>query len=395
MNRIEAIKAARDGLAVGEDTPRFARLGWEAIDEGDLERLKWWGLFFRRHTPGHFMLRLRIPNGIATAAQLRAVAEIAARCGRGLVDVTTRQQIQLRWLRIADVPAVLARLHEVGLVTLQTGMDNVRNVIGCPVAGLTPGELLDASPVVRAFTAAFVGHRAYTNLPRKFNVTITGCRDNCTHAETQDLALVPATTSRSGGGPVAGFNLLAGGKNGSGGYRIAAPLDVFVRPEEAVEVACAVVGLFRDHGPREARNRARLAFLLEDWGPERFRQALEATLGRPLARAGFDERSGRRADHVGIFRQRQPTLSYVGLLVPVGRMTGDQLGEVARLAETYGAGEVRLSPDQNVILDGDEVVCPVHGYRFDVRTGACRADPALRARVVPVVARDGAFVVGG
>jgi ferredoxin-nitrite reductase len=203
--------------------------------------------------------------------------------------------------------------------------------------------------VVRAFTGAFVGDKAYTNLPRKFNVTITGCRENCTHAETQDLALVPATRSL-GGEPVAGFNVLVGGKNGSGGYRIATPLDVFVRADEAAELCSAVVLLFRDHGSREARNKIRLAFLVDDWGIPTVREVLERRLGRALERAGADQRLPRATDHVGVFRQRQAALNYVGLLVPVGRITGDQLVEVARLASSYGTGEVRLTPDQNVMI---------------------------------------------
>jgi ferredoxin-nitrite reductase len=368
VNKIEQLKAEKDGLDVGPDIPRYAQLGVEAIEEGDLERLKWWGVFFRRHTPGHFMMRIRIPNGITNAAELRAIGGITDLYGRGFADITTRQQIQLRWIRIEDVPAILDKLREVGLLTLQTGMDNIRNVVGCPVAGLTPNELLDASPVARAFTEMFVGNKAYTNLPRKFNVTITGCRENCTHAETQDLALVPATTSL-GGEPVAGFNVLVGGKNGSGGYRVASPLDVFVRADEAPALCSAVVLVFRDHGPRDARNKVRLAFLLEEWGAGTFRDALEARLGRPLARAGADARLPTATDHVGVFRQKQTALSYVGLLVPVGRITGDQLVEVARLAAGYGTGEVRLTPDQNVIVPGVP----------DAKLGGLTAEPLLKA----------------
>lgn len=196
LNTIERIKAERDGLDVAADIPRFAELGWEAIPRDDIERLKWWGIFLRRQSgggPGYFMVRIRIPNGIATAAQVRCIATIARDRKRSIVDITTRQQIQLRWIRIEDVPELLDRLGQVGLVTLQTGMDNVRNVVGCPLAGLIATELLNAAPVVRKFMALFVGRRAFTNLPRKFNVTITGCRENCTHAETQDLPLVPAT----------------------------------------------------------------------------------------------------------------------------------------------------------------------------------------------------------
>ena len=349
MNRIEQIKSERDGLDVGEAIPRYAEQGFEAIEEGDVERLKWWGLFVRKHTPGHFMMRIRIPNGLTTATQLRTLGTLANQYGRGVADITTRQQLQLRWLTIGDIPTVLERLRGVGLVTLQTGMDNIRNVVGCAVAGLTGNELFDASPVARAFTEAFVGDRAFTNLPRKFNVTITGCRENCTHAETQDLALVPATRDVDGE-TVAGFNVLVGGKNGSGGYRIATPLDLFVRPDEAVAVCRAVVLLFRDHGSREARNKIRLAFLVAEWGEAGFRSALEARLGHELSPAGADARLPKATDHVGIFRQRQPGLNYAGLLVPVGRVTGDQLVELARLAEKYGTGDVRLTPDQNVVL---------------------------------------------
>src|SRR2546425_8311243 len=164
-------------------------------------------------------------------------------------------------------------------------MDNIRNVVGCAVAGLTPNELFDASPVARAFTDTFVGDVAYTNLPRKFNVTITGCRENCTHAETQDVALVPATKSL-GGETVSGFNVLVGGKNGSGGYRIATPLDIFVPPEEAPGLCSAIVLLFRDHGSREARNKVPPAFLGEGRGEAEFPDALEGRVGGAVARAG-------------------------------------------------------------------------------------------------------------
>ena len=368
MNKIEELKARKDGLDVGADIPRYARLGLESIEEGDLDRLKWWGVFIRKQTPGYFMMRLRIPNGVATAGQLRAIGGLANRMGRGLVDITTRQQVQLRWIRIQDVPEILDRLLDVGLVTLQTGMDNIRNIIGCPAFGLTPNEVLDASPVARAFTAMFVGNKAYTNLPRKFNVGITGCRENCTHSETQDIALVPAVKT-SGLDEVKGFNVLVGGKNGSGGYRVASSLDVFVRPEEAAEICSAIALVFRDHGSRDARNKIRLAFLLDEWGEARFREAVEARVGRRLEKAGADQRLAQSTDHVGVFRQKQPGLNYVGLLVPVGRVTGDQLLELARLSEQYGTGESRLTVDQNVIVPNVP----------DARLGQMTAEPLLKA----------------
>src|SRR5260370_3370665 len=211
---------------------------------------------------------------------------------------------------------MLDRLLDVGLVTLQTGMDNIRNIIGCPAFGLTPNELLDASPGARAFAAVLVGNKAYTTLPRKFNVGITGCRENCTHSETQDIALVPAVKT-SGLDEVKGFNVLVGGKNGSGGYRVASSLDGFVRPEEAAEICSAIVLVFPDHGSRDPRNKIRPAFLLDEWGEAPFREAVEARAGRRIWQAGAPQRLSQSTDHVGVFRQQQPGLNYVGPLVPV------------------------------------------------------------------------------
>jgi len=349
-NPIEQLKAEKNGLDVGQDIPRFAEQGYEAIPAGDRDhRLKWYGVFFRKRTPGYFMMRIRITNGISTSSQFRAISGIVNKFGNGVADITTRQQIELRAIKIENIPEILNRLRDVGLVTLQTGMDNIRNVVGCPVAGLTPKELLDASPIARTFTDMFVGNKAYTNLPRKFNVTITGCLENCTHAETQDLAFIPATKD-IGGETINGFNVLVGGKNGSGGYRIASKLDVFVRPEEVAEVASVVVLLFRDHGFRKGRNLARLAFLIDAWGIEKFREALELRLDYSLPRDGLDRRLPNTTDHIGVFRQNQPNMNYFGLAVPVGRVTGDQLDEIANLAAAYGKGEIRLTTNQNLII---------------------------------------------
>src|SRR6266481_667673 len=234
MNKIEALKAERDGLDVTEDLVRFAREGWRTIADDDKERLKWVGVFHRRPTPGHFMMRVRMPNGIVTAAQARLLGEITLEAGRAsgrpIADVTTRQQIQLRWVTLERVPAIVARLEAAGLSTLQTGMDNVRGIVGCPATGLTPRELLDTSGIAAAFQSLFLGNREFTNLPRKFNVTITGCLEHCTGGETQDISMTPALA-----GDVAGFNLAVGGKQGSGGPTLAASLDAFVRPEDAAE----------------------------------------------------------------------------------------------------------------------------------------------------------------
>ena len=362
MNKIEALKAVRDGLDV--DLARFAHEGWKTIGDDDKERLKWVGVFFRRPTPGHFMMRIRMPNGILTSGQLRLLAEITRATGRDVADVTTRQQMQLRWLTIEQVPDVIARLEAAGLSSLQTGMDNIRGIIGCPATGLTPNELIDTAGIAAEFQGMFLGNKAFTNLPRKFNVTITGCPDNCTTAETQDIAMTPAL----GENDVVGFNLAVGGKQGSGGPTFAPPLDAFIRPEEAAEVCAAIALVFRDHGPRESRSKARLAFLVESWGAERMRKELEARLERPLPPAGRDARRATVTDHVGVFRQRQHGMNYVGLKTPVGRLTSKQLFELARLAEAYGRGELRLTPSQNVLLP----------HVSDVRLGALLQEPLLK-----------------
>lgn len=367
LNKIERFKREKDGLDILPDVPRMAQEGWEAIDEGDRERLKWAGVFFRRQTPGRFMMRVRISNGITNATQIRTLAEITRECGVGFADITTRQQIQLRGFDIGQVPAIWNRLEAAGLVSLQTGQDNIRNVVGCPAAGLTPYELFDASPVVRQFTAMFLGDKAYTNLPRKFNVTITGCTAQCVHSESQDLALTPAVKT-VGGVDVNGFNVAVGGKIGSGGYRLASALDVFVSPEDAATLCSHITLIFRDHGLRAARNRARLAFLIEAWGVAKFRAELQRRLGRPLPTAGRDARGSKTTDHLGIIRQKQAGLNYVGLAVPVGRITADQLFEVARLAGTYGSGDVRITIGQNVILPNVP----------DDRVAALTGEPLLR-----------------
>ncbi len=285
MNKIEEYKKEKDGLEILGDVPRYAAEGWQAITEGDKERLKWAGVFFRRQTPGHFMMRLRIPNGILSATQLRAIGQISGQYGKGFADITTRQQIQLRWFTIADVPEIWERLAAVELISLQTGMDNIRGVIGCPVAGLTPNELFDASGVVREFTQIFVGNKAFTNLPRKFNVTITACKEVCTHAESQDLALTPATKEISGI-ELCGFNIAVGGKLGSGGFRMASPLNLFVTPEEAAVLCSHIVMIFRDHGAPRAAHQGAFGVLDRELGYRKVSRRIGAPRRPPAHSSG-------------------------------------------------------------------------------------------------------------
>ena len=351
MNRFEAMKAAKDGLDVWPDLLRYAAESTpvEQIPEDDLDRMKWYGVFHRKQTPGYFMMRLRTPGGRLTAVQLRALAEVAREFGHGTADLTTRQNVQLRWLTLPVIPEILRRLAAVGISSLQTGMDNVRNLIGCPLAGIDAEEVLDTTSLLWELQRAWLGRREYSNLPRKFNVALAGCREDCGHAQTQDLGFLPATQVVDGQRRV-GFNVLVGGAMGGTSPRLATPLDAWLAPEEVVPFTLALLAVYRDHGPREQRTKSRLKWLIAEWGEERLRAAVEERLGRALPRAGCPETRRVAGDHLGVHPQRQPGLVYVGLHVPVGRISAEQLAELGRLADTYGAGEVRLTVDQNVVL---------------------------------------------
>jgi ferredoxin-nitrite reductase len=350
-NAVEGYKAGKDGnaLAIREDLPGIIARGHESMTAAEKDLLKWLGVFFRKPTPGRFMMRIRMPNGLTHARQIRAIADVSRRLGNCVVDITTRQQIQLRGFTLSSVPEIWERLRTADLHSLQTGMDNVRNICGCPLAGLALNELFDASPVVLALDRMMVGSEGnpeFANLPRKFNMLVTGCLENCTPAESQDLALVPALRTDR-----AGFNVLVGGKMGSGGFTIASKLDVFVTQEDAPVVASELVRIFRDYGPRDARAKCRFAFLIEEWGVARLRAELCQRLQRTLEPAGREVRPEfHHSDHLGVIQQNRPGLLAVGVRVPVGRMDPGQMDELARLAETYGNGEIRLTMDQNVIL---------------------------------------------
>jgi ferredoxin-nitrite reductase len=342
---IEAIKTARDGLDVLPDIYHYAEPGFEAIPPDDLERMKWYGLFHRKTTPGFFMLRLRMPNGALTSTQLRTIGEVANRYGRGAIDLTTRQNIQLRWIRIEDVPAIFELLDAAGVGHMQTGLDNVRNVTGCPIAGLDPREVIDASAIAREIDETVLGRKEFSNLPRKFNIAVSGCRDDCSLSQTHDLGFTPAT--RDG---LTGFNVRAGGSLGGRGSKLAINLDVFVLPGQVSSLCRAALSIFRDEGARDNRQQARLKFLIEERGLARFRNALEARFGCCLLGAGCDEVGDFGGDHLGVRDQRQPGLCYVGCLVPVGRTCGDEMIDFARIADCYGSGDVRLTNDQNILL---------------------------------------------
>jgi ferredoxin-nitrite reductase len=349
-NAVEGYKASMDGdgLRILRRLPQIIQRGAELLTPAEKELLKWVGVFYRRPTPGKFMMRIRMPNGFVSSGQLRTLAELSRRVGNSVLDITTRQQIELRGFTLDSIPVIWEKLAGVDLGSLQTGMDNVRNINGCALAGLTPHELFDASPVVQELDQIIVGSRGnpqFTNLPRKFNITVTGCMDNCTHSESQDIALIPA---KKGGR--AGFNVLVGGKMGSGGFTIASPLNVFVEIFQATRIVLELIKIHRDHSPREARSKCRFAFLIEKWGIRRLREELTARVGQELAFQGRDMRGSTHADHIGRSSQKQGGLLAVGLCVPTGRVKPEQLEELARLADVYGRGEIRLTTGQNAII---------------------------------------------
>lgn len=353
LNKFEQFKADKDGLLVKHELEQFAQLGWEAVDDTDLtHRLKWLGIFFRPVTPGKFMLRLRLPNGLLSGYKARTLAEIIQRYGEdGSADITTRQNLQLRGILLEDIPDIFRRMQAAGLTSIQSGMDNVRNITGSPVAGLDADELIDTQGLVMKvqdmITANGEGNPAFSNLPRKFNIAIEGGRDNSIHAEINDIAFVPAY--REG---VLGFNVVVGGFFSARRCEAAIPLNAWVPPDDSVVELCrAILEVYRDHGPRVNRQKARLMWLIDEWGLDQFRAAVEAAYGQPLLSAApTDEMDWDKRDHIGVHPQKQVGLNYVGLHIPVGRLQASDLFDLARLAEVYGSGELRLTVEQNVIL---------------------------------------------
>jgi sulfite reductase (ferredoxin) len=372
LNPAERFKKDDDGLNVRQRIlTGYAHTGFDSIDPLDLRgRFRWWGLYTQRR-PGieggktgaledaeiedaFFMMRVRIPGGQLSAEQLRTVAGIAKEYGRDLADITDRQNVQFHWIRIEDVPQIWDRLESVGLSSLQACGDVPRNILGCPVAGICADEILDASAALRATEAVAAANPEFTNLPRKYKTAISGCPSQCTAHEVNDISFVGVT----GPDGTPGFDLWVGGGL-STNPMLAQRLDVFVTPDRVPEVWSGVTGLFRDYGYRRLRSRARLKFLVADWGTERFREVLEKEyLGGALpdGPAPPAPPAGSR-DHVGVHPQRDG-LFYLGVAPNVGRSSGTQLWQVADLAETYGSGRVRTTTSQKLlILDvpGDRV----------------------------------------
>jgi sulfite reductase (ferredoxin) len=393
LNAAERFKKDDSGLNVRDRIiNRYAHLGFDSIDPSDLRgRFRWWGLYTQR-APGieggrtgaledaeiedsYFMMRVRIPGGQLSVSQLRTVAGIAKEYGRDVADVTDRQNVQYHWIRIEDVPAIWDRLEEAGLSSVEACGDVPRNILGCPVAGVDHNEILDATEVLRATEAVAAGNPEFANLPRKFKTAISGCASHCTAHEVNDISFVGVI----GPDGTPGFDLWVGGGL-STNPMIAQRLGVFVRPDQVPAVWSGVAGLFRDYGYRRLRARARIKFLVADWGAVKFREVLEKEyLGEPLPDGPAPApppAAGR--DHVGVHRQQDGNF-YVGVAPHVGRTSGTQLYQVADLAERHGSGTVRTTTEQKLlILDVPEQA--LAGLLSDLEEADLQASPSVFRR---------------
>jgi ferredoxin-nitrite reductase len=352
LSKVERAKADFCGLDLAPRLPDLAAAGWESLDEETLTiHLKWLGIFFRPVTPGRFMVRLRLPNGVVSAEQLEGLAAVVDRCGEhGSADITTRQNLQLRGLLLEDMPPLLAQLQAMGLTSRQSGHDNPRNITGNPLAGLDPEEFLDTRPLVQAIQSRLLGEGAPRNLPRKFNVAVGGAPDS--FLLHNDLAFLPA---RHGGD--LGFTVMVGGFFSAQRNELAIPLGLWLRPEQLSGFTLAVLRHYEQHGDRSARNRSRLMYLVEALGLEAYRRqvlevwaSLEGAEAVAIPHDGSHLVSRAPRDICGVHPQKQPGFCWVGLNVPMGRLDAASLVELARLARQYGSGELRLSESQNLLI---------------------------------------------
>ncbi|MER6226199.1 nitrite/sulfite reductase [Streptomyces sp. 900105755] len=364
LNGNEQFKKDDDGLNVRTRIETiYSKRGFDSIDPNDLRgRMRWWGLYTQRK-PGidggktailepeelddkYFMLRVRIDGGRLTTQQLRVIGEISQEFARGSADVTDRQNIQLHWIRIEDVPEIWNRLEAVGLSTTEACGDTPRVVIGSPVAGIAEDEIIDGSWAIDEIHRRYIGSKEFSNLPRKFKSAISGSPLLDVVHEINDIAFVGVEHPEHG----PGFDLWVGGGL-STNPKIGVRLGAWVPLDEVPDVWAGVIGIFRDYGYRRLRTRARLKFLVADWGAEKFRQVLEDEyLKRSLVDGPAPaEPVSRWRDHVGVHRQQDGNF-YVGFAPRVGRVDGATLAKIADLAEAHGSGRVRTTVEQKMIV---------------------------------------------
>jgi len=360
--RIERLKREKNPWEVFDEVRAFAREGRSSVvPEWASAYFKWWGIYTQGDGVGavggkggeglasdYFMMRIGMPNGIVTAAQLRMIADITRTHARNLADITTRQNIQLHWLTIEAIPEIVDALDRIGLSPKGACGDVVRNVTGCPLAGIAHDEIIDASPLAREMAHALVANPEFYNLPRKFKMSATGCAAWCSYPEINDVAFTAVRR-----GDEVGYTVRVGGGLSTEPH-LAVKLDAFIRPEQALDVARVITQIFRDQqGLRESRDRARIKYLFmkEGWTAESFLAEVERRLDYAFEPVP-DEVLPRDVmrDHVGIHRQKQPGLSYVGASVLRGRLSGDQLAAAAELSERFGDGQLRTSIMQNLLF---------------------------------------------
>jgi sulfite reductase (ferredoxin) len=391
LNQNERRKKDDDPLNVRRRIiQRYQYTGFAGIDPADLRgRFRWMGLYTQRRQgiPGgqtatlepeeledeFFMMRIRIDGGALTSEQLRVVADISTTYGRDRADVSDRQNVQLHWIRIEDVPTIWAKLEAVGLSTLEACGDCPRVMLGCPLEGVAHDSVLDAGPALREVVEKYLGDPAFSNLPRKYKTSISGCARHCTNHEINDCAFVGVL----GPDGTPGFDLWVGGGL-STNPRFAERLGVFVRPDEVADVWAGVTSVFRDYGYRRQRNHARLKFLMADWGPAKFREVLETEyLGRALPDGPAPQSSPPHRDHVGVEKQLDGLLA-IGGTTQSGRTSGTALRALAEVADRHGKGRVRMTAQQGVVvLDVPpsaeaEVIDEMEELGFSVRPSAFR-----------------------
>lgn len=347
LSAVEQAKAAVSNPYDGQDV--FARLAGGTVADitpADDVVMRWHGLY--RHRPQAdevFMLRLKLAGGAISAPQLAAVAEIADGVGHPQLNLTTRQDLELHRLRLADLPGVFAGLAAAELTTLGACGDQVRNVVTCPAAGLAPDDAVDTGATAQALTAAFLANADFANLPRKFKMGVCGCAQRCVPTDINDLGLV--ATQRADGRW--GYAVYVGGGLAARPV-LAAPLGVWIAPDDAVEVACHAVAIFREYGNRAQRGKARVKHLIAERGIDWFRQELFIRLGRALSPLETCVLTASRQDHLGVHPQREHGLVYVGVPVLAGRLSTAQVREIAAIAWEHGSGQVRLTHLQNLLL---------------------------------------------
>jgi sulfite reductase (ferredoxin) len=361
--RVERLKREQNPWEAHAEIERFAREGWDSVPPEWLGTyFRWWGIYTQGDGVGaiggkggegkavrHFMVRIRIPNGIIESSQLRTIADLAERHGRGVADITVRQNFQLHWVTLEALPEVFRALWLQGVTTMGSCGDVTRNVTGCPVAGLDAGELIDASPVVLEATRMLNGNPVFYNLPRKFKISISGCRAWCTYPEINDIGL---TATRHPAGEI-GFTVRVGGGLSTDPH-LGVRLDAFVPEARALAVVRAIAEIFRESDVlRQNRERARLKFLFlhHGWTADRFLAAIEERLGSPLPQGvPEDPPDDAYRDHVGIHPQKEPGICYVGVAVLRGRLGTEQLRVAADLADRYGTGALRTTSMQNLVI---------------------------------------------